>query len=62
MASVWERKLDAILAYPSQLSTVFEQYVGVGTSREEIDAAMGAYARAAGDGLPGERFWVAAGA
>jgi LmbE family N-acetylglucosaminyl deacetylase len=60
VSSVWERKLDAILAYPSQLSTVFEQYVGVGTSREEIDEAMGAYARTAGDGVPAERFWAVA--
>ncbi len=29
----WERKLDAILKYPSQLETVFRSYVGIGTTR-----------------------------
>jgi LmbE family N-acetylglucosaminyl deacetylase len=54
----WTRKLDAIQAYPSQLQTVFTQYVGVGTSREEISDALLAYARGAGgEGVPAERFW-----
>ena len=53
----WERKIDAILSYPSQLGTVFREYVGVGTSREEIDAALRAYASEVGDGRIAERFW-----
>jgi len=53
----WKRKIDAIMAYPSQLSTIFGQYVGVGTSRAAIDEAMTAYARTMGDGVPAERFW-----
>jgi LmbE family N-acetylglucosaminyl deacetylase len=55
--ATWGEKLDAILAYPSQLETVFTQYVGVGTSRNEISDALLAYARGAGDGKPVERFW-----
>jgi LmbE family N-acetylglucosaminyl deacetylase len=55
--STWEQKIDAILRYPSQLETVFLQYVGVGTTREEIDEALAAYAARAGDGAKAERFW-----
>jgi LmbE family N-acetylglucosaminyl deacetylase len=55
--STWERKIDAILRYPSQLETVFRQYVGVGTTREEINEALSAYAARAGDGAMAERFW-----
>ena len=55
--STWERKIDAILRYPSQLETVFLQYVGVGTTREEINEALSAYAARAGDGAMAERFW-----
>jgi hypothetical protein len=55
--STWDRKIDAILRYPSQLETVFLQYVGVGTTREEIDEALSAYAARAGDGTMAERFW-----
>lgn len=54
----WEAKLDAIFAYPSQLSTIFEEYVGVGTSREEVSAAMAAHARTVGNGSLCERFWT----
>jgi LmbE family N-acetylglucosaminyl deacetylase len=53
----WTRKIDAIMAYPSQLSTVFGKYVDVGTSRAAIDEAMAEYARSAGDGVSVERFW-----
>ena len=53
----WEQKLDAILRYPSQLETVFRQYVGVGTSREEISDGPRAYAARVGDGNLAERFW-----
>ena len=52
--AVWEQKIDAILAYPSQLETVFRQYVGVGTSREEISAALLTYARGVGGGIPAD--------
>src|SRR5215212_6494588 len=48
--STWEQKIDAILRYPSQLETVFLEYVGVGTTREEISGALSAYAARAGDG------------
>jgi LmbE family N-acetylglucosaminyl deacetylase len=53
----WEQKLDAILSYPSQLDTVFTSYVGVGTSRAEIDDALAQYAQRVGDGALAERFW-----
>jgi LmbE family N-acetylglucosaminyl deacetylase len=55
--TTWDQKIDAILRYPSQLETVFLQYVGVGTTREEIDEALAAYAARAGDGAMVERFW-----
>ena len=55
--STWDRKIDAILRYPSQLETVFLQYVGVGTTREEISEALSTYATRAGDGVRAERFW-----
>jgi hypothetical protein len=55
--ATWDRKIDAILRYPSQLETVFLQYVGVGTTRQEIDAALSSYAARAGDGTMAERFW-----
>ena len=55
--ATWERKLDAILSYPSQLETVFRTYVGVGTNRNEISDALAAYARGAGQGILAERFW-----
>jgi hypothetical protein len=57
--SVWNEKIEAILAYPSQLSTIFGGYVGIGSSRADIDGAMSDYARAAGGGLRAERFWTA---
>ena len=55
--STWDRKIDAILRYPSQVETVFLEYVGVGTTREEISEALSAYAARAGDGAMVERFW-----
>ena len=54
--ATWAAKLAAILAYPSQLSTVFG-YVGSGSSRDKIDQVMRAYASRIGDGVPSERFW-----
>ena len=58
--SSWTAKLTAILAYPSQLATVFG-YVGAGSSRDEIDRVMRAYATRDGD-VPTERYWRRAGA
>jgi LmbE family N-acetylglucosaminyl deacetylase len=55
--TAWDQKIDAILCYPSQLETVFQQYVGVGTTREEISQALSAYAATAGGGTEAERFW-----
>jgi LmbE family N-acetylglucosaminyl deacetylase len=55
--STWNQKIDAILRYPSQLETVFLEYVGVGTTREEINEALSVYAGRAGDGTIVERFW-----
>jgi LmbE family N-acetylglucosaminyl deacetylase len=55
--STWDQKVDAILRYPSQLETVFLEYVGVGTTRDEISEALSAYAGRAGDGRIVERFW-----
>jgi LmbE family N-acetylglucosaminyl deacetylase len=55
--ATWDAKLDAILSYPSQLETVFLNYVGVGTSREEISAALRDYALRAGDGVVAEHYW-----
>ena len=52
----WTAKIDAIMAYPSQLATVFG-YVGAGSTREEIETVMRAFATAVGEGVVGERFW-----
>lgn len=57
VSSVWTKKIDAIMAYPSQLKVIFEQYVGAGSSREAIDAVMGAYSKEVGNGRNAERFW-----
>jgi LmbE family N-acetylglucosaminyl deacetylase len=61
VSAVWEKKIDAIMAYPSQLEVIFGQYVGVGSSREAIDAVMSAYSNEAGNGRNAERFWRIAG-
>ena len=55
--AVWDQKIDAILRYPSQIETVFLQYVGIGTTRAEISEALSAYATQVGDGAMVERFW-----
>ncbi|HKG26449.1 MAG TPA: PIG-L family deacetylase [Thermomicrobiales bacterium] len=57
VTSTWEKKIAAIMAYPSQLATVFD-YVDSGSSKEEIEALMRAYATEAGGGIPAERFWA----
>ncbi|MDQ2683357.1 MAG: PIG-L family deacetylase [Chloroflexota bacterium] len=57
----WNRKIDAIMAYPSQLATIFGQYVGIGSTRSAIDESMREYAVKAGSGVAAERFWAANG-
>ncbi len=57
VSEVWRKKIDAILAYPSQLKVIFEAYVGAGSSRDEIDDVMSRYSREVGDGRNAERFW-----
>lgn len=52
----WEAKIDAIMAYPSQLATIFN-YVEAGSSRAEIESLLRGYAEEAGDGVPVERYW-----
>lgn len=56
VSCTWDAKLAAILAYPSQLETVFG-YANAGSSPAEIDAIMGAYARRVGNGTLAERVW-----
>ncbi len=58
VSSEWDRKIDAIMAYPSQLAVIFGQYVGVGTTRQAISEAMTGYAKSAGGGTLAERFWT----
>jgi LmbE family N-acetylglucosaminyl deacetylase len=57
VSSVWTKKIDAIMAYPSQLNVIFVTYVGAGSSREAIDEVMSTYSREAGNGRSAERFW-----
>lgn len=52
----WDAKIDAIMAYPSQLATIFN-YVEAGSSRAEIESLLRRYAEKAGDGVPVERYW-----
>jgi LmbE family N-acetylglucosaminyl deacetylase len=56
VTGVWQAKLEAIMAYPSQLATVFG-YVDSGSTREEIDTVMRRYAEEVGGGTAAERFW-----
>jgi LmbE family N-acetylglucosaminyl deacetylase len=53
----WKSKIDAIFAYPSQLETIFVHYVGVGSTRDKIDAAMREYAGQYHPGALSERYW-----
>ena len=53
----WRQKLDAVLAYPSQLETVFTNYAGVDASAAAIDKALSAYHQEIGNGQRAERFW-----
>ncbi|MFL5760292.1 MAG: PIG-L deacetylase family protein [Thermomicrobiales bacterium] len=53
----WETKIEAIMAYPSQLAVIFE-YVECGHSRDEIDNTLSTYAREVSGGeFLAERFW-----
>ena len=56
--SGWRRKIDAVLAYPSQLETVFRNYAGVEPTAAGIDAALSAYHRSIGTETGVERFWA----
>lgn len=58
----WEKKIDAIFAYPSQLETIFRHYVGVGTTRDEVSGVLMMYAKKVGGGEPAERYWRLTGA
>ncbi len=56
VSGTWQTKLAAIMAYPSQITTVFKR-AGSGASRQEIDACMRDYARRGSSSTPVERFW-----
>lgn len=56
ISAVWEIKINAILAYPSQMPSVFRQAAPAG-SREAIAATLRGYAMRAGDGVPAEQLW-----
>ncbi len=56
-ATGWRRKIDAVLAYPSQLETVFRNYAGVEPTAAGIDEALSSYHRSIGAGTSVERFW-----
>lgn len=58
VSAQWEQKIDAIFAYPSQLDTIFVDYVGIGSSRSEVSDAMQHYATEVGNGTLCERFWT----
>lgn len=53
----WSRKIRAVLAYPSQLKTVFTNYAGVEATESAIDEALVAYHVGIGKGERVERFW-----
>ena len=56
ITATWGAKIDAILAYRSQLGAVFSS-IGSSGNRDEIDALLGTYAAGAEDGRREERFW-----
>lgn len=55
----WRQKIDAVLAYPSQLQTVFGNYAGVAPVPEAIERALDVYhrQRTVEDAEPVERLW-----
>jgi len=56
VTATWGAKMDAILAYPSQLPAIFSS-VGSTGRRLEIDALLRAYAERPDHDTLGERFW-----
>lgn len=58
---VWETKLAAIFAYPSQLARTFS-FAGSNGSRDDIARLLDGYARRIGGGERAERFWRLGGA
>ncbi|MER3484752.1 MAG: hypothetical protein C4345_00995, partial [Chloroflexota bacterium] len=56
VSAMWERKLDAIMSYRSQLASVFQGITG-DPDRRKIGQAMMRYAREVGQGKPGECYW-----
>jgi LmbE family N-acetylglucosaminyl deacetylase len=56
VTSTWNVKMDAIMAYPSQLAAIFSS-VGSTGRRHEIDALMRGYAAGPEPGVRRERFW-----
>ncbi len=57
VAATWAAKLAAIFAYRSQLPVIFRDYLHGGDAREEIAAAMRAYAEQVGGTSLCERMW-----
>lgn len=55
ISAVWDTKLAAILAYPSQVPTIF-RHVAPDCAREQIDGALRAYATRR-NGIPSEQMW-----
>lgn len=49
-----QRKIDAVMAYPSQLGVLFP---GDGALQERVAAALKDHARQTGNGRPAERLW-----
>ncbi len=54
----WRRKIQAVLAYPTQLETVFRNYAGVEPTPTGIDDALATHHLSVGAGMSAERFWV----
>ena len=57
VASTWKLKVLAIMAYGSQLPTLFGSLVGQVDPRARIDAVLHAHALRVGNGVLGERYW-----
>jgi LmbE family N-acetylglucosaminyl deacetylase len=57
VAPSWERKIAAVMAYPSQLPKVFVEYAGIAADQESITKALESYHASIGDGTPAERLW-----
>ncbi|MBA2753214.1 MAG: PIG-L family deacetylase [Chloroflexia bacterium] len=55
VSATWRQKIDAIMCYASQVPVIFRHVTTV-PSRDQIDAAMRAYAEAM-PGIPVERYW-----